>query len=125
MIADPRFSRFANEFASQWLSLDKFQVLEPDRKRYPNLTRDARAQLKQEPVEFVQYLIRNNLPVKNIVASDFIVANETVAGYYGLADKTESGFQFVPVHSDRKELGGCSRRRRSWRGFATGANRTP
>ena len=28
MIADPRFSRFADEFASQWLSLDKFQVLE-------------------------------------------------------------------------------------------------
>ena len=27
----------------QWLSLDKFQVLEPDRKRFPKLTRDTRA----------------------------------------------------------------------------------
>ena len=71
MIADPRFSRFVNEFTSQWLSLDKFQVLEPDRKRYPKLTRDTRAQLKQEPVEFMQYLIRNNLPVRNLIASDF------------------------------------------------------
>ena len=42
MIADPRFSRFASEFASQWLSLDKFEVLEPDRKRFPKLTRDTR-----------------------------------------------------------------------------------
>ncbi|MDZ4798569.1 MAG: LamG-like jellyroll fold domain-containing protein [Bryobacteraceae bacterium] len=31
MVADPRFSRFTGEFASQWLSLDKFSVLEPDR----------------------------------------------------------------------------------------------
>ena len=66
MIADPRFSRFINEFGSQWLSLDKFQVLEADRKRYPKLTRDTRAELKQEPIEFLEYLIRNNLPVKNL-----------------------------------------------------------
>ena len=79
MIADPRFSRFAGEFASQWLTLDKFQVLEPDRKRFPKLTRDTRTQLRQEPVEFLQYLIRNNLPVRNLIESDFVVANEVVA----------------------------------------------
>ena len=43
MIADPRFARFVSEFASQWLSLDKFQVLEADRKRFPKLTRDTRS----------------------------------------------------------------------------------
>ena len=64
--------------------LDKFQVLEPDRKRFPKLTRDTRAQLRQEPVQFVQYLIRNNLPVRNLIESDFVVANEVVAGYYDL-----------------------------------------
>jgi hypothetical protein len=106
MIADPKFSLFTSEFASQWLSLDKFQVLEPDRKRYPKLTRDARAQLKQEPVEFVQYLIRNNLPVKNLVQSDFVMANETVASYYDLAEKPDTGFRFVPIVHHRPELGG-------------------
>ena len=96
MIDDPRFSRFVREFTSQWLSLDKFQVLEPDRKRFPKLTRDIRSQLRQEPIQFVQYLIRNNLPVRNLIASDFVVVNEAVANYYDLADKNESGFQFVP-----------------------------
>ncbi|HYP14506.1 MAG TPA: DUF1592 domain-containing protein, partial [Bryobacteraceae bacterium] len=106
MIEDPRFSRFANEFVSQWLSLDKFQVLEADRKRYPKLTRDTRAELKKEPVEFVQYLIRNNLPAKNLISSEFVVANETVASYYGLGDKTESGFGFVAFPHGRPDLGG-------------------
>ena len=31
MIGDARFSRFVTEFASQWLSLDKFQVPDPER----------------------------------------------------------------------------------------------
>ncbi len=32
MVADPKFARFTNEFTAQWLSLDKFQVLESDRR---------------------------------------------------------------------------------------------
>ncbi len=106
MIADQRFSRFIGEFTSQWLNLDKFQVLEPDRKRYPKLTRDTRAQLKQEPVEFLQYLVRNNLPVRNLIQSDFVIANETVASYYDLSEKPDSGFQFVAIPHHRPELGG-------------------
>ena len=66
------------------MSLDKIQVLEPDRTRFPKLTRDARAHLKREPVEFLRYLIKENLPATNLIQSDFIVANETVASYYDL-----------------------------------------
>src|SRR5262249_28781534 len=106
MVDDSRFALFVREFAAQWLSLDKFTVLEPDLKRYPKLTRDNRAQLKQEPVQFVQYLMRNNLPVRNLIASDFVMANEVVASYYDMAGKTESGFQFLPIHHERRELGG-------------------
>jgi len=106
MIEDPRSSQFIREFTSQWLSLDKFSVLEPDRKKFPKLTRDTRTELRQEPIQFVQYLIRNNLPVRNLIDSDFVVANEVVADYYDLAGKTESGFQFVAIPHGRRELGG-------------------
>ena len=57
MVQDPRFGQFASEFTSQWLSLDKFDVVEIDRKRYPTLTRDTRLQLRQEPVRFLEYLV--------------------------------------------------------------------
>ena len=106
MIEDPRFSQFTREFASQWLSLDKFNVLEPDRKRFPKLTRYARSHLRQEPVQFLQYLIQHNLPVRNLIDSDFVLANEVVASYYDLAEKPESGFQFVAIPRGRRELGG-------------------
>jgi mono/diheme cytochrome c family protein len=125
MIADPRFERFTQEFTSQWLSLDKFQVLEPDRKRYPQLTRDARAQLKREPVEYVQYLIRNNLPVRDLVQSDFLVANETVASYYGLGAKTDSGFRFVAIPHGRPELGGVLTEAAIMAGLSDGRESNP
>jgi hypothetical protein len=106
MVADPRFTRFTSEFAAQWLSLDKFAVLEPDRKRFPKLTRDTRRELGQEPVRFLEYLMRGNLPARNLIASDFVLANEVTAGYYGLADKSASGFRFEPVRHGRPDLGG-------------------
>ena len=125
LIADPKFNRFVTEFVSQWLSLDKFQVLEADRKRYPRLTRDTRTELKQEPIEFVQHLIRNNLPVRNLISSDFIVANETVASYYDLAEKTESGFKFVAFPHGRPELGGVLTQSAILAGLSDGRESNP
>jgi hypothetical protein len=125
MIADQRFARFTREFTSQWLSLDKFQVLEPDRKRYPKLTRDARAQLQQEPVEFLQYLIRNNLPVRDLIQSDFVVANEAVASYYDLAEKPDSGVRFVAIKHGRPELGGVLTQAAIMAGLSDGRESNP
>ena len=106
MIRDPRFGQFISEFASQWLSLDKFDVVAIDAKRYPMLTRDTKTQLRQEPVQFLRYLIEQNLPLHNVVQSDFLVANEVTASYYGLADRTESGFRFVSIKHGNENLGG-------------------
>jgi hypothetical protein len=125
MIADPRFGRFASEFAAQWLSLDKFQVLEADRKIFPKLTRDTRKALEQEPVEFVQHLIRNNLPAKNLISSDFILANEAVANYYDLSDKTESGFRFVAIPHGRSDLGGVLSQAAILAGLSDGRESNP
>ena len=106
LIRDERFGQFADEFASQWLSLEKFDVVEMDRNKYPTLTRDVRLNLRREPVELLQHLVRENLPARNLVQSDFILANEITASYYGLGDQTERGFDFAPVAHRRKHLGG-------------------
>jgi len=106
MIRDPRFGHTIQEFASQWLSLDKFDVVSVDGKRYPRLTREARAHLRQEPVHFVRHLIEHNLPLHNLIQSDFVMADEVVASYYNLADRTESGFQFVSIKHENENLGG-------------------
>jgi hypothetical protein len=125
MTADPRFSRFAGEFVSQWLSLEKFQVLEPNRDLFPRLTRDTRAHLRREPVEFFQYLARNNLPVRNLIDSDFMLTNEVVARYYDLGEKVDSGFEFVALRHGRRDLGGVLTQAAVLAGLSDGRESNP
>ena len=65
-----------------------------DRKRFPKLTRDTRIQLRQQPEELLKYLIRHNLPARNLIKSEFILANEVTASYHNLGDRIETGFTF-------------------------------
>ena len=125
MINDKRFGRFATEFASQWLDLQRFDVLEPDRERFPKLTRATRVHLRREPVEFLQYLIRNNLPAKHLIDSDFVLANEVVADYYDLGDRTEDGFGWVPIRHDRPGLGGILTQAAILAGLSDGRESNP
>lgn len=125
MVADARFSQFIDEFTSQWLSLDKFSVLEPDRKRFPKLNRHNRTHLRREPIEFVNHLIRNNLPVRNLIASDFIVVNEAVASYYDLGEKTESGLKYVAIPHGRREMGGVLTQAAIMAGLSDGRESNP
>lgn len=96
MLDDPRCRQFIQEFARQWLSLDRFDVVDIDPNRYPRLTREARRELRQEPEELLHYLLTNNLPVDRLVQADFLMANDIVAAYYGL-EASENGFVFSPV----------------------------
>ena len=97
LVADDRFQQFAGEFVSQWLSLDKFDVVSINRGAFPGLNRETRRELRKEPVHFVAHLIRGNLPLRNLIDSDFIMANEVVESYYGLDGGDSQGFEFVPV----------------------------
>lgn len=125
MIGDPRFGRFATEFTSQWLSLDKFDVVAVDAQKFPRLTRDTKTQLRQEPIQFLRHLIEHNLPLRNLIDSEFVVANEITASYYGLGSHTESGFRFVPIAHDNEHLGGVLTQASILSGLSDGRESNP
>jgi len=125
LVADRRLEQAMEEFASQWLSLDKFDVVAVDEKRFPTLNRHVRVHLRQEPVQFLQYLMRNNLPLRNLVQSDFIVANEAVASYYGLAQASESGWKFGPIRHGNDRLGGLLSQAAILAGLSDGREANP
>ena len=125
MVSDVKFDHFVTTFTSQWLALEKFAVLEPDSSRFPKLTKSVRAELASEPIRFVEYLIRNNLEIRNLVRSDHILANEATASYYGLGDLTESGFEFVPIIHRRPELGGLLSQPAIMAGLSDGREANP
>jgi len=56
--------------------------------QYPGYTSEARdwttRSVTQEPMRFIEYVVRNNLPFSDVVAGNYVVANPFVAKLYGL-----------------------------------------
>ena len=56
--------------------------------RYPGYTSAGRewaqASLTQEPMRFIEYVVRNNLPFSDVVTGNYVVANPYLAALYGL-----------------------------------------
>lgn len=125
MLDDPRSAQFFDAFATQWLALDKFDVVEVDRKLFPKMDRDTRAQLRREPAEFLRLLVAQNLPARNLIESDFIAANDVVAAYYGLADKSESGLAFHAIPVGKSGRGGLLTQAAILCGLSSGKESNP
>lgn len=125
MIVDRRFARFVDVFATEWLSLDKFDVVSIDRKQFPALTRDVKAQLRQEPARFLEHLFKQNLPARNLIQSEYILANEVVANYYGVATQVDSGFEFAPVFHKGRKHGGLITQAAILSGLSNGRQSNP
>ena len=53
------------------------------------------------------------------------MANEVVAAYYDLADRTESGFEFVAIAHGRRELGGVLTQAAILAGLSDGRESNP
>ena len=70
-------------------------------------------------------MVRRNLPIRNLIESDFIVANEVVADYYDLADRSESGFEFLAIPHRRPELGGVFAQAAIMAGLSDGRESNP
>ncbi|MCA9140104.1 MAG: DUF1592 domain-containing protein [Planctomycetales bacterium] len=86
MIGDDSFTRFIDAFLAYWLDLRKINDTSPDELLYPDYYLDdslVDASLEETQLFFAE-LIRENLPIRNLVDSDFTFLNERLAKHYGL-----------------------------------------
>jgi hypothetical protein len=86
LLAHPKSRQFVEAFLDYWLDLRKMQATAPDAELYSDyylddlLTESALA----ETHAFFAQLLRDDLPARNVVASDFAMLNEKLAAHYGL-----------------------------------------
>lgn len=88
LLADVRAQRFINAFLDYWLDLRKLNNTSPDATLYADYYLDDLLveSADEETRRFFAELLRDDLPARNLVASDFVMINERLAAHYGLPE---------------------------------------
>lgn len=86
LLSDKRSRRFVDSFLDYWLDLRKSDATSPDADLYPDYYLDDLLveSALLETQGFIAELIKGNLPARSLVAADFAMINERLAGHYGL-----------------------------------------
>ena len=105
MVEDDRFERFLEDFAIQWLELDRQDEVAVDQKLFPNFDTSLKASMKQETIQFLSYVIRENLPLRNLIDSDFMLINNAMAKHYGFPRVHGDQFKVMPVPKNSRRGG--------------------
>jgi hypothetical protein len=105
MLNDARSETFVSEFTDQWLMLHEIDSTTPDGDLYPEYDDVLHHTLVQESHAFVNELIAHNLPVKNVVDSDFTFVNSRLARHYNIAWPGGNGIQRVKLDPSHRRGG--------------------
>jgi hypothetical protein len=97
MLADPRSRRFVEDFTHQWLGLDRLDFFQFNGELYPRYDLTTKALSRQEIFETVGLLIAEDLSLKNLLSSDFVVVNGALASFYGLDGVRGDEFRSVKL----------------------------
>ena len=86
LIESAGFERFVKNFTAYWLNLRHLRRDDPDKRLYPEYQLDEYLidSLERETLAFVTAMVRENLPVRNLVDADFLYVNERLARHYDL-----------------------------------------
>ena len=99
MIADPRSSTLASNFAYQWLELSKLDEINPDGGIFPYAfgAGDLRPDFKRELELFIDSIIREDQSVMALLTADYSFLNERLALHYGIRNVKGNRFRRVEL----------------------------
>ena len=104
MLEDPR-SAMVTGFAHAWLALNELETAAVDEALYPGFTLELRRDLVQETERFVDHVVRERRPLRELFLADYSFMNARVAGHYGRTDVTGDAFQKVLLPADGSRRG--------------------
>jgi hypothetical protein len=102
LLDDPRASRFHEAFLDYWLDLRQMGASGPDAGLYPEYQLDDLLveSMVAEPRRYFAELVKHNLGVRHLVASEFAMLNERLATLYGIPGVQGVALQRVPLPPD-------------------------
>ena len=110
LLDHPRSVHFVRPFLGQWLTLDRLDLFQFNRKLYPKFDDSVKSAARQEVYETFATLLRDNGRLGELLGADHVVINALLADYYGIAGVTGDAFRKValPAGSPRGGLLGMA-----------------
>jgi hypothetical protein len=105
MLDNPRSASFTKSFMAQWMDLKRFDQIAIDNKKFPLFDKALRDAVKAEPLEFFNILVKENLPITNLIDSKFLVINSSMAQHYGISGVDTPGFHKVSLAANSQRGG--------------------
>ena len=105
MLADPRAEALPRNFAGQWLGLREVGANPPASDLYPKYDRHLETSSVAESEGFFAEILRHDLSAMNLIKSDFVVINERLARFYGIAGVRGDELRKVALPADVKRGG--------------------
>ncbi|MCX7409779.1 MAG: DUF1592 domain-containing protein [Planctomycetales bacterium] len=84
MLADPKSRSLVDQFAMQWLQLQRLKTVSPDTKLFPQFDDALRAAMFQETELFIDAIIHEDRSILDLIDADFTFVNRPLARHYGL-----------------------------------------
>jgi hypothetical protein len=92
MLKDPRARGLAIEFAGNWLDFRRFEQHNAvDRERFPSFNSELRQAMFEEPVRFIENVIRNDSSVMDLLYGNYTFVNPVLARHYGMPEIAGNG----------------------------------
>ena len=104
MLNDPRSERFVDDFLNQWPELRNIDFTTPDSHLYPEYNELLRWSMLGESRAYFHHLIQHDRPAAEIIDSDYVTINDTMARLYGIDGVT--GAAMRPVALDDQSVRG-------------------
>lgn len=106
MLRDPKSRSFTTAFANQWLGTQEVGGRHvPEVSLFKNYyTGDLAVDLREQGAQLVDYVIRENRPLTEWLASDYAFLNERIAKHYAIKGIRGNTFRKVKI-SERERTG--------------------
>lgn len=102
LLADPRASAMAENFAGQWLEVRNLDSIKPDPQKFAAWGPDLRDAMKTETRMFFDAILRDNRPIGEFINARYTFLNETLAKHYGISGVTGPEFRRVELTSPER-----------------------
>jgi hypothetical protein len=97
MLQAPQARAWVDDFALQWLQLKKLDQARPQREFFPTFTNELRQAMREETVQFLDHLRREDRSVLELLDSDYTYVNAPLAKHYGLPAPAGKEFERVAL----------------------------